>query len=80
MASAIKNEEGTHTLNRYKLTAKGNGTQATVLLMAYNDTDAMFESIFTILDLAMTSEVWAKGEITLLNNAGEIVNTMEGKN
>lgn len=67
-------------MNRYKLTAKAEGTQATVSLMAENDTQAMFESIFTILDLASTSQLWAKGEITLVNNAGEIVNTMEGKN
>ena len=46
---------------------------------ASDDSNAMMEAIGRILDKAMTSELWAKGHISLTSSDGRLVAEMGAK-
>lgn len=66
-------------MNRYTLTARLNERRSNLTLWAVDDSSAMFEAIFKILDKATTSPLWSKGRIELKNSKGEVINSMEAK-
>ena len=64
---------------RYTLTATlGNQTKQ-VLIDAADDTEATFEAVFKILDMAVNRPLWANGAIELRNPRGELINEMAAK-
>lgn len=64
----------------YTLTAKYDGDSEVVTLEARNDADAMLAGIHEIMNRAYPNiALWAKGEITLTDSDGVIVQTMAAK-
>lgn len=64
----------------YTLTAKYDGDSETVSVEARNDADAMITAIHEIMNRAYPNvALWAKGEITLADSKGAIIQTMESK-
>lgn len=67
-------------MTTYQLTAEHEGDSETVLLEARNDGEAMLVGIAEIMTRAYPGVVlWAKGDITLTDSKGIIVNTMSSK-
>jgi hypothetical protein len=64
----------------YTLTAKYEGDSEVVTLEARDDGDAMLAGIDEIMTRAFPDiALWAKGEITLTDSDGVIVQTMAAK-
>lgn len=68
-------------LNNYELRAElRDGLFEVTRFVSGSDLEAQLDSIGTILDLAMRSTVWEKGEISLTNtDTQEVVATMGAK-
>lgn len=65
-------------LNTYTLTATLGSTTNTVTFQDLDDTEATFTAMFKILNAAVGSRLWAKGEIVLSGPDG-VVKTMPAK-
>lgn len=65
-------------LNTYTLTATLGNASNTVTFQDTDDTEATFTAMFRILDAAVKSRLWAKGEIVLSGPDG-IIRTMPAK-
>jgi hypothetical protein len=64
----------------YTLTAKYKGDSEVVTLEARNDGDAILTGVGEIMTRAYPNiALWAKGEITLTDSDGVIVQTMAAK-
>lgn len=64
----------------YYLTAKYDGDSETVTLDAHDDNDAIASGSFRVMSLAYPNvALWAKGEITLTNSDGVVIQTMAAK-
>jgi|APGre2960657373_1045057.scaffolds.fasta_scaffold465235_1 hypothetical protein len=68
-------------MNNYELRAELRDDLFEVTrFVSGNDSEAQLDAIGTILDLAMRSTVWSKGEISLTNtDTQEVVATMGAK-
>lgn len=69
-------------MNTYTLTASAGFKIERIELIEDNDTDAIFAAIAHILDTAAVGPnrmLWARGEIILFNQDGEIIKRMEAK-
>ena len=68
-------------MNNYELRAELRDDLFEVTrFVSGNDSEARLDAIGTILDLAMRSTVWSKGEISLTNtDTQEVVATMGAK-
>jgi hypothetical protein len=64
---------------RYLLTAERGTTTNMVSFDAENDTDAEMTAAFKVMRAAPQSVLWARGEITLKNAAGDIISRMPAK-
>ncbi len=62
----------------YTLTATLGNASNTVTFNEVDDTDAMYTAMFRILDAAVKSRLWAKGEIVLAGPDG-VIKTMPAK-
>lgn len=65
-------------LNTYTLTATLGSNTNTVTFRDTDDTEATYTAMFKILDAAVKSRLWAKGEIVLSGPDG-IIRTMPAK-
>lgn len=61
----------------YTVTATLDGESHTVHLAADNDLTATFDAIDTVLNLAMTTPLWADGRIELRAPDGTLMRSME---
>ena len=66
-------------INRYTVTATLNSESETETLYEVNDTDATFSAMAFILNTAVASNLWAKGEIVLADSEGNEIRRMEAK-
>jgi hypothetical protein len=64
----------------YTLTAEHNNEAETVDVIADDDASAMLTAIGEIMTRAYPNvQLWARGEITLTNDRGDVVETMAAK-
>lgn len=64
----------------YILTAEYQGRKNSVTLQAENDEDAIVTASFRVISYAYPNvALWAKGAITLTDNTGRVVKTMDAK-
>jgi hypothetical protein len=64
----------------YTLTAKYGGEVETVIIASRDDDYATLDAIGEIMNRAYPDvALWARGEITLANARGDIINTMPAK-
>jgi len=66
-------------LRRYTVTATLNSESETETLYGVDDTDATFSAMAFILNTAVNSTLWAKGEIVLADTDGNEIRRMEAK-
>ena len=67
-------------MNNYELKAELLNQSEQTGFVSKSNSEAQFDAIGTILDLAMRSTVWSKGAISLTNtDTQEAVATMEAK-
>jgi hypothetical protein len=64
---------------RYILIAELGTTTNMVSFDAENDTDAELTAAFKVMRAAPESTLWARGEVTLKNEAGDIISRMPAK-
>jgi hypothetical protein len=69
---------GNH-LRRYTVTATLNTESETETLYEANDTEATFSAMAFILNTAVNSTLWAKGQIVLADTEGNEIRRMEAK-
>jgi len=66
-------------LRRYTVTATLNSESETETFYGVDDTDATFSAMAFILNTAVSSTLWAKGEIVLADTEGNEIRRMEAK-
>jgi hypothetical protein len=66
-------------MKTYTLQASTRTAVQAVPIEAEDDISAMLQAIDQILGRAVTSQVWARGYITLTDPAGEVVQSMDAK-
>lgn len=64
---------------RYLLIAELGTTTNMIPFDSENDTTAGIDAAFTVMEAAPRSRLWARGEITLKNAAGDIIARMPKK-
>lgn len=64
---------------RYILIAELGTTTNVVPFDAESDTDAEMTAAFKVMRAAPGSRLWARGEITLKNEAGNVISRMPAK-
>ena len=64
---------------RYTLTAVDDVREESVVIDAQESLEATMSAIATILNKAYSDPLWAKGEITLADDKGRVLQTMERK-
>ena len=72
------NKMGQH-INRYTVTATLGSETETETLYEVNETEATFSAMAFILNTAVASNLWAKGEIVLADTEGNEIRRMEAK-
>lgn len=66
-------------VKRYTVTATLGSETETETLYEVNETEATFSAMAFILNTAVASNLWAKGEIVLTDTEGNEIRRMEAK-
>lgn len=66
-------------MNKYKVQAAHEGVTRSVSVEAVDSMDATMQAISVVLDSAMSDQVWALGEVTLVDGNGRVLHRMEAK-
>lgn len=66
-------------MKHYKVQATHDGATRLVRIEAVDSMDATMQAISVVLDSAMHDQVWARGEVTLVDGNGRVLHRMEAK-
>ena len=66
-------------MKHYKVQAMHDGATRSVSIDAVDSMDATMQAISVVLNSAIDDQVWARGEVVLVDGNGRVLHRMEAK-